>query len=520
MKFVRANPKAAASHRPIRRRRAGYTLAEALVAVTIFAVTIVATAEILKISVDTTGQAQANNEIIGRVNLLQSRITQDLEAMPPDAFMAFNFHYEGPFRVIANANDLRKIYTRADRMVYYTAATTSGANSSVFYTDANGIRRPVTGRLARVFLGHADPDVDRRPRDANDTPQSGVDDVAPLAREWWWGKTNHALGKDRPVVDRLLARRVTVLAPGYAVQAVTDPTLLFPEADVIPVAMPSTSELDLTAEHDRFDYSLEPLAFWENRPLADYRGVFLSEAYGASWIRRPTVTPPNFDRTIDPTNPITDPIGLHMLMMDGVAEFKVQVWVEKNDPDFLSVQDIEDAIPAFSLGILPPEPLLDDSDIPDPEAHKVDGLSRIKVENVVYGSSQFPRWYPEEDFRKDDDQLAEMQNRPSWHKDNDFWRFTIDPIPANFPRGLGRAFMGFGLYMGGPADTSSGTPPTLTQRPIDYIDGTVGFVANRNYFGLTKRPRAVKITVRMFDRNNRFANGQEHSFVVELPRAN
>ena len=137
MKWVRANLTARKRPTVIGGRRGGYTLVEALVSVTIFSLTIIATAEILKISVETVGKAQANNEMISRLNLLQTRITQDLNAMPPDAFMAFNFHYEGPFRVIANANDTRRIYTRADRMVYYTAATTTGANSAMFYTDTN-----------------------------------------------------------------------------------------------------------------------------------------------------------------------------------------------------------------------------------------------------------------------------------------------------------------------------------------------------------------------------------------------
>ena len=82
----------------------------------------------------------------------------------------------------------------------------------------------------------------------------------------------------------------------------------------------------------------------------------------------------------------------------------------------------------------------------------------------------------------------------------------------------------FGVYWGGPYDETQGRGPDNRVRGQRLPASTAAAgdprwpdgIAGTAYSGLPAEPRAIKITVRLYDANGRFENGQVHSIVIPL----
>jgi hypothetical protein len=301
---------------------------------------------------------------------------------------------------------------------------------------------------------------------------------------------------------------------------------------------PDRDKLEPDEVYLRHDYEFESRSFFTQSAKEDYNTIFLSEQFRAdeagykSWMRRPNIDPESRFREqfSDPFE--SDPLGLHMLFAEGVGEFKVQIWVEDDSEDYLDLEGLRAALENVQLDNANDDPV-NDAGVPSPDQ-----------EYTVPGTSQFPRWWPEEDFEQDNipgEDLMSMSSRIDENRAGQFrplgagtgpWNDSDFEAPANatdLSQELAEARGGravppinisrIGVYWGGPYNEAEGPGDTnrligqrlLRDDPV-FTNGTYPTW----YLGLPAEPRAIKITVRLYDANGRFENGQVHSIVIPL----
>lgn len=271
----------------------------------------------------------------------------------------------------------------------------------------------------------------------------------------FYGHENGIL-KKMDVEQWTLARRQKILAPTLPAGYYTYPTSYVLPDDGIDASFKASNYSD---QKKLWDGVSDLYDNWEceGGTLEDWRGVSIESYFAASglmvenpvtatmsWIRRPI---------INTVNDITRQTGMQMCFLPGCAEFKVQRWIER------------DPLTGAPLG-----------------------------PNSGYG---MPRWYPEEDV--DGNGLVETVTTA-----NDF---------AYMQAGMGGGSSALDIreYFNEPLPSTVSASGSLAwglvagAHSTPYVQGAEG---RWLYYGEQDVPKALKVTVRLYDPNKRLEDGQ------------
>lgn len=422
----RVLPKTSPSGRAVRSRRfaPGFTLVELMVSVGILLIMLTMVGTIFSMASKASGQATAHNEIMGNFRALKSQLESDLRGLHKDSIVAF-WHQITPITDPATGETKN---VRTDRMVFFAMGDFQTIEQLWDYRQ-------------------------HRPADLAANQTDGVRTIRASAARIFYGQELNSYNQS-PASNVILARRSK---------------LLVPVVDQLAEGRDMPPGFDSASDYDAFEYESMSLAGWHyfrgDNPDQRYHnfqkeflnhGGFLddSDKEYTTWNRRPLISN-------DPQSP-DGRVGLHMQLVRGCVEFKVQVWREY---DRCVNQDLT-------------------------HRQKCDGWQPLPMDSAeghIPGSGRRNEagWWPEDDVDGDGISLVSTETAQS--------DFASWQNPANGPRSSS-----IKAYYNGVQPASPPLPPAWDGLP------PVAF------------PRAIKVTVRLVDGNLRIKDGEVFTMVFPL----
>ena len=271
------------------RTKKAFTLIELVTAVALLALVLMFSGIIFKVSIESYRTASANVEIMQKLRVITEQLNTDFRGLQKDAPLMIWFQQDS-----GNVNQ------RYDQIMFFTVGD---FQSTQLYSGSPAEPAPsgasVKGNTARIYYGQA----------MVNSTTSGF--VAPW-NQWY----ENAADKMLNVRARTLARRQHILT--------ADPTLfVFPDIANFGVNFSA-------GNNDKFEHDRISLAQWKaiaSEPNTVGNNNIVDTCFG----NRPK---------IDVQNPV--PLGLHMLMCQGVGSISVQWeypynieyrWWPSSDPD-------------------------------------------------------------------------------------------------------------------------------------------------------------------------------------------
>lgn len=308
----------------------GFTLTELIVSITLLVMIMLGVNLIFGLSTKSVGQAESADVIMRHLRTFEDQMGRDLRGLRTDGFFALKYarYQEGAVDIHENtqAEEEGRIFSsnaepRMDRMVFFAngdyQTIYNRFNTSSNSFDADG--SPIYANMARIY----------------------------------YGQDESVYGPTPLVANRfVLCRRAKLLSADLDDDTNNDN----PPFPPLPGGYGNSP-----TRYDAWEYEYisfftwnHEIPTWTNIPFAlnDHR---TDNARTVSWIRRPAIDM----AAVPDVNPTGDSSS-HLLMLPGVAGFKVQRWAVTAPPGINSVAD------------------------PDNPA-------------------SFPRWFPEEDPNQDGD---------------------------------------------------------------------------------------------------------------------
>jgi hypothetical protein len=408
-----------------------------MVAVAVLLILLTMVGWIFSTATRASGTATGNNEIMGGGRAAEGKLLQDFNGLLKSGFIGIWYQLTPDPRFASGSGH----YLRTDRMVFYT----TGDHSTIrqmrdpkpVSTWGNVVKisplnpsapntntyQPITGSLARVFLGHSFATDPSNPK-ANSDPLT-------------W----------------MLARQARVISPELSSQTINTNinSALVNIANNLKYSDACEFELQMPVQWNALWQPVAANTALGNIFGAGAPGTWMSESQTApywrdtltagmaccGWMRRPTIDPATSTYS-----------GTHMLFLPGCAEFKIQRWIERSP---------------WTGAPLPP------------------------------GQA---RWWPEEDL--DGNGIPNEANTATGFDHSDFLPGGSIAVPggtdireyynAPVPQPVGGGWGGWSPYY-----------------PFNASGPQAGAWF---YHGEQDLPKAIKITVRLFDPNKRVADGQ------------
>lgn len=316
----------------------GFTLIELIVAMGILAMVMGFASVIFRVSIDAYRTASANAEIMRKVRAITDQLNADFKGLNKDSeiFMAW---VAKPVTAGGRQDNDLDGYERFDRVVFF-------ANGDF---QSHGANPTIRGNTARICYMLA-----KKPAALVGQPAIKVD--------------------GQKAQERILARVQHIMTADAALPAFLDPN--------------NFTDSQWFDWNNRYEYDNMSLEQWKQIP-ADDKNNMLSVITGIR-VGAPTVSQDIWGATIDPA----DPNSIHMLLCEGVAEFKIQGWYDAKqrwlpevdpdgdgslaDTDFLLVGS-GDALEAEAVpGVLYPY-------------HPQGGQGGVQIRNISYPREQVNR---------------------------------------------------------------------------------------------------------------------------------
>lgn len=288
------------------RTNKAFTLIELLVAIGILAIVLSFASVIFKVSINAQRTAIANAEIMQKLRAITGQLNSDFKGLRKDGEI-FVIWAASPVPAGYKDNDLDG-YERFDRIMFF-------ADGDFHSYRANPM---VRGNVARVTYILA--------------------------------KRNGIAAPGQARAKRMLARTQHILTSDPALADSLDPN--------------NFTELQLYQWNNWYEYSKMSLDEWKMIPWAnkaDMLSVICDVTVGQS-----NISEQFKGAEIDPA----DPNSIHMLLCEGVGEFKIQGWYDDQQRWVPEVDPDGDGT------------LLDTDFIPDPNG--ADELDRVRVPGVLY----------------------------------------------------------------------------------------------------------------------------------------
>jgi len=288
------------------RNNYGFTLIELMVAMGILALIMAFSGVVFRVSIDSHRKAMANAEIMQKVRAITDQLNADFKGLDKDSeiFMTWVAKAIGPG---GGSDSNYDGYERFDRVVFF-------ANGDF---QSHGTNPTIRGNTARICYMLA-----KRPASIPGRPPVKVD------------------GQRRE--ERRLARNQHIITQDAALPDFFDPN--------------SFTDSQWYEWNNYYEYDKMSPEQWKRMPY-DSKKEALSVVTGIKF-DVPTVAEDFWGSTIDPADPNT----IHMLLCEGVAEFKIQSWYDAQqrwipavDPDKDGSLADTDFIMAPSGGGLDPE---------------------------------------------------------------------------------------------------------------------------------------------------------------------
>ncbi len=292
----------------------GFTLIELIVAMGILAMVMGFASVIFRVSIDAYRTASANAEIMRKVRAITDQLNADFKGLNKDSEIFMTWVAKPVSSSGQKDNDLDG-YERFDRVVFFADGD----------FQSHGANPTIRGNTARICYMLA-----KKPAAIVGQPPVKVD--GQKARE------------------RILARNQHIMTADATLPAFLDPN--------------NFTESQWREWNNRYEYDNMSLEQWKQIPY-DSKNNMLSVITGIR-VGTTTVSEDAWGSVIDPA----DPNSVHMLLCEGVAEFKIQSWYDAQqrwipevdpdgdgtlaDTDFLLAGDVleAEAVP----GVLYPYP--------------------------------------------------------------------------------------------------------------------------------------------------------------------
>lgn len=434
--------------------RHGFTLVEMMVSVGVLVLLLGMVGLIFGMATDASSKATASNQLMGRLRTLEQQIRRDLAGLQKDRFIGIWYQLTN---IGDNANPF---YVRTDRLVFFASGDHSSSLQCI-----NRFGGPGTGNTGQI-MSCADTSTTLFPEPL----RSGV-------ARLFYGHSIDTLGATTPPLNRTqpfaidpwepakqwsLARRQKLyVADVRNLGAYV--TALGNNPDSYDFTEFETTRKRNTEQPATVDdlHNFGPLQFKSDVAYFANAGVF-DERPAWSWIRRPR---------IDANPAAAQPVGTHMYFLPYCAEFKVQRWEDRN-------------------------PVID-----------------------VQGAAGWPaaRWFPEED--RDADGLVNESI-----VDSDFLLMAsgLGPTGLSSPPSPWNWNQNVKEYFNGPRPRFNDTAAfqyRLGVAPNDRV-ALEGFDSPQGpwlFRAEDRVPEALKITVRLFDRNERVGeSGRQFTVTVNI----
>ena len=258
------------NYRP--RTNNGFTLIELMVAMGILAMVMALASVVFRVSINAHRTALANAEIMQKLRAITDQFNADFKGLNKDSeiFMAWVAKPIAPGGQIDNDSDG---YERFDRVVFFADGD----------FQSHGASPTIRGNTARICYMLA-----KKPAAIPGQPPTKVE-----------------VQKRR---ERILARNHHIMTDDPALADFLDPN--------------SFSGNQWYEWNNRYEYDKLSLEQWKRMPF-DSKKNMLSVITGIKF-DVPTVVEDFWGCSIDPA----DPDSIHMLLCDGVAEFKIQSWYD------------------------------------------------------------------------------------------------------------------------------------------------------------------------------------------------
>lgn len=295
------------------RTNKAFTLIELLVAIGILAIVMSFVSVIFRVSIDAYRTATANAEIMRKLRAITGQLNADFKGLRKDGEIFVVWTAKPVPASGYEDNDLDG-YERFDRIMFF-------ADGDFHSYRVNPM---VRGNVARVTYI--------------------------LARRKRGGVSVPAQGQAR--ADRILVRTQHILTADPALAVFLDPN--------------NVSDLQLYEWNNRYEYDKMSLDEWKNIPWAN-KADMLSVICDVK-IQNSNVNEQIRGAAVDPA----DPNSIHMLLCEGVGEFKIQSWYDQQqrwvpevdpdgdgtllDTDFIPAQNGTELDPIAVPGVLYPYP--------------------------------------------------------------------------------------------------------------------------------------------------------------------
>jgi prepilin-type N-terminal cleavage/methylation domain-containing protein len=250
----------------------GFTLIELLVAMGILAMVMAFASVIFRVSIDAQRTAMANAEIMQKVRAITNQLNADFKGLNKDSEIFIAWVAKPVPAGAAKDNDLDG-YERFDRVMFFADGD----------FQSHGSDPTIRGNTARICYMLA-----KKPSRVPGQPAVKVD--GQKARE------------------RILARNQHIITADAVLPDFLDPN--------------SFTESQWFEWNNHYEYDKMSLEQWKQLPYDEKNNV-LSVVTGIR-VGTPTVSQNVWGSTIDPA----DPDSIHMLLCEGVAEFKIQGWYD------------------------------------------------------------------------------------------------------------------------------------------------------------------------------------------------
>ncbi len=250
----------------------GFTLIELLVAMGILAMVMAFASVIFRVSIDAQRTAMANAEIMRKVRAITDQLNADFKGLNKNGEIFITWVAKPVPAGAPKDNDLDG-YERFDRVVFFADGD----------FQSHGSDPTIRGNTARICYMLA-----KKPARIPGQPAAKVD-----------------IQKAR---ERILARNQHIMTADPALPRFFDPN--------------SFTDSQWYEWNNRYEYDKMSLEQWKHVPYDDKNNM-LSVITGIR-VGTPTVGEDVWGATIDPA----DPDSIHMLLCEGVAEFKIQGWYD------------------------------------------------------------------------------------------------------------------------------------------------------------------------------------------------
>ncbi len=280
--------------------RRAFTIVELLVAVGLLTGLLAASGIIFKAAINAQRTATATAEITRKLRTITDQLTADFEHLQKDsliilAWVPYSFYPSDGRHVVdyADYTDEPDAYINFERLMFFTTG-----NFHTYHQRYGDIR----GNIARVsyMLAH---------RDYNNTS----------------GSEAPGIERDR----RILARSqhiLTTTTPGIPQD--------FPNFGSIPIPLQGVPNETYIYRNNTYEHDWATLADWNNADPAELREMFTVST--DMQLDLADLTEGGLVVNTD------DPNSIHMLLAEGVGEFKVQIWYELEQRWILEVDPDRD----------------------------------------------------------------------------------------------------------------------------------------------------------------------------------